>query len=71
MNNKVYGNLVQEKFELTKKRTNLEIFLKSDEFKNLTLLNKELLYSQLNIMLAYEQILMIRIELNKRDGKDE
>lgn len=66
MNNVMYGQLVQEKFELTKKRTNLEIFLKSDEFKNLDLLNRVLLYSQLNAMLTYEQILMSRIELNKR-----
>ena len=71
MNNIKYGQLVQEKFELTKKRTNLEIFLKSDDFKNLDLLNRVLLYSQLNAMLTYEQILMSRIELNKKDVKDE
>lgn len=63
----LYASLTKENTELTTKIIKIEKFMKTDDYKELTVKGQRLLVIQQNIMWAYADILLQRID----EAKDQ
>lgn len=63
----LYASLTKENTELTTKIIKIEKFMKTDDYKELTAKEQRLLVIQQNIMWAYADILLQRID----EAKDQ
>lgn len=57
------GRIIEERNNLVNKIDKLSNFTEKDSFNNLPIIKKQLLYSQLDIMKSYEEILRLRMQI--------